>query len=830
MEFQFKDNRLFFTALGDSIVRIASYSAYILLGAGAFMLSFSDIVRVRFSGFLLALFLIDRIVQLGRGERTIAELKGDKINVARTFAPRTLRIISGAFRAVRATGGNFRLRVLLELLKDGEVRHILKRLDIPQGEFSEKALALAAEAKGVNSPETLRDLSAQTGLGAYRHAALLGESYVEPRNLFAAVADGADPDIAKLLYLFNVSPEDVRHAALFSRHKRLFSGLRRVPRALGEFAHIPRRRRGRAMNRAWTARPTPLLDSISTDLTALAERGRIGFLVGHEREYEALLRAISKPGKPNAILVGEAGVGKSTVIERLAYAMTKDEVPKILFDKRLVSLEVAGLLSGADEKEASERIRRAVQEIRNAGNIVLVIPNAQDLFKTRSSKGMAPMDFLLPVVKEDGIPVVCESSAKDFKAFIEPKADFVNQFEAVRVEELSEEEAARFLIYESVIIEREFRVFVTFKAVKKAVELARRYFKNRPLPGSASDLLKQAAASAREGRAEALSEEVVVKIAEKLSRIPIQRAEGGEVERLLNLEASIHERFVNQKEAVALVARALREYRSGLSRRGGPIATFLFVGPTGVGKTELAKIVAEVQFGSRELMRRFDMSEYRDKGSIQRLIGTPDGERPGALTDAILENPYSLVLLDEFEKAHPDILNLFLQVLDDGRLTDSQGRTVDFENTVIIATSNAGSDFIKTEIEKGTPVNALAEKIKKKLTEHFAPELLNRFSQVVVFRNLTQEELEKVVGLAFGELKETLKKSHGIILRPDASAVKKIAELGWSPVFGARPLRAAISERVRSVLAEKILKKEIDRGNVIGVSWNGKSFEFDVIE
>ncbi len=830
MEFYFKDKQLSFSLFGESLFRIVSYSAYVFLGASAFMLSFSDIIRLRFLGFLLVLFLADRLLLVGKGERAVFELKGERTNIARTFTPRSLRLLGQAFRRTSAEGGNFHFHLMLELLKDKDIKHVLERLDVGYHEFLDKATTLASEAKMLHKPSELHGIVEKVAIHAYKNALFLDESYVEPRNLFAAIGEETDPDLIKLFYLFEIVPADLRQAVLFSRHKQLFSKLRRIPSVFGEFAHIPHRRRRRAMNRAWTARPTPLLNSMGRDLTELAERGMIGFLVGHEREFEALMRVVSRPGKPNAILVGEAGAGKSTVVEKLAYAMVKDEVPKALFDRRLIALEIPKLLSDVSEAELGGRIQQIVKEILGAENVVLFIPNVADLFKTHSEKGMAPIDFLLPIVKNEAIPVICESFPKDFKTFIEPRSDFLNQFEAVDVLELSEEEAIRFLIYQSVMLEKEFSLFVTFGAVRKSVELAHKYFRNRLLPGSAADLLKQASALARERNLKKLSADMVIEIAERLSKIPIQRAGSGEAEKLLNLESIIHKKLINQEEAVIGISRALREYRSGLARRGGPIASFLFVGPTGVGKTELAKILAEVQFGSRELMHRFDMSEYQDKRSTERLIGTSDGEKTGVLTDAVLQNPYSLVLLDEFEKAHGDVLNLFLQVFDDGRLTDSLGRTAGFENTIIIATSNAHSEFIKSEIEKGTSIASLSEKIKRKLTDYFKPELLNRFSQIVVFRNLTPQELEGVVHLAFKEIQDALEHSHGIVLVPDESAVKKIAELGWSPVFGARPLRTVLSEKIRSVLAEKILKKEIDRGNRISVSFSKNVFQFDVME
>jgi len=432
----------------------------------------------------------------------------------------------------------------------------------------------------------------------------------------------------------------------------------------------------------------------------------------------------------------------------------------------------------------------------------------------------------LPVIKNESIPVIGETYPREFKQYIEQHSDFLEQFEVVNVEEMSEDEAVRFLVYNGLMLEREFGVLVTFRAISKSVEIAHRYFRDKVLPGSAADLLKQAFARAKQEGLKILEEDTVIQVAEGRSKIPIQKADVAEAEKLLNLESIIHEKFINQESAVKAVSRALREYRSGLSRTGGPIATFLFLGPTGVGKTELAKILARVQFGSQEMMHRFDMSEYQDKQSIFRFIGTPDGERTGTLTDAVLQSPYSLILLDEFEKAHPDILDLFLQVFDDGRLTDSLGRIVSFENTIIIATSNANSQFIKEEIEKGKKVEEITEEIKRKLTNYFKPELINRFSNIIVFRDLNISEIHIITGLLLKEINETLQKTHGIEFVADESAIKKIAELGYSPEFGARPLRQVISEQVRGVLAEKILRHEIERGDVVDFLYEEGHFEF----
>ena len=274
------------------------------------------------------------------------------------------------------------------------------------------------------------------------------------------------------------------------------------------------------------------------------------------------------------------------------------------------------------------------------------------------------------------------------------------------------------------------------------------------------------------------------------------------------------------------VSQSLREYRSGLSRDGGPIAAFLFVGPTGVGKTELSKILARIQFGSEKLMARFDMSEYQTKESISRFIGSSDGKIAGSLTEAIIQRPYSLILLDEFEKAHPDILNLFLQVFDDGRLTDALGRTVDFSNTIIISTSNAHSDFIKTHIDAGTAMETIADELKKKLTQYFKPELLNRFSRIIVFKNLSPENIKAIAALQLKDLERVVGEGHGIVLEFSDEVVGRVAELGYDPAFGARPLRGVISDKIKSVLAEKILKSEIINGSSVKIILENGEIKF----
>ena len=348
------------------------------------------------------------------------------------------------------------------------------------------------------------------------------------------------------------------------------------------------------------------------------------------------------------------------------------------------------------------------------------------------------------------------------------------------------------------------------------MEIAYKYFRQKLLPSSADDLLKEALAEAAHKGDKILSADDIIFIAERRINVPLRGAGEKEREKLLHLEELIHERLVDQEAAVSGVARILREYRSGLSAGKGPIGSFLFVGPTGVGKTELSKVLSRIQFGSEEMMLRFDMSEYQDKASYYRFIGSPDGEMPGALTDAVLRKPYSLILLDEFEKAHPDVLNLFLQVFDDGRLTDNLGRTIDFKNTIIIATSNAESDFIKESLDKGLTMEAITEELKKRLIRYFHPELLNRM-QTIVFKSLSMPDIVSITRLLLDDLARTLEEQ-GIKIKVEDPALEKIAELGYSPAYGARPLRGIISDNIKAPMAEMILKEEAPRGSVVTVS------------
>jgi len=820
------------TVGGRLVVRIVSHVSYLVIGVAVFTFLISDISWIRWSGVFLALFLTDRFLHFREADIPFSELPPrGKVNLARYLRPKAFSLLERAFDRSVLAKRNFFLEMIRQLVHFREIEEGLRRLDVKPEEFSEKIDEFLSKTSGddpgdMSQKSYLRSEAEDLVFLAFPIALRAGHDFIEPSDLFSALPQMDDEHIGRLFQMFSLNPGDLEKALLFGSSRRLFRWFRRIPRGVGGMVlESHRRMRHRIMNRAWTSRPTPTLDRYGVDFTDLARERQVGFLVGREAEYERLVETLARPVNPNALLVGEAGIGKEALVAHLAFRLVKDEVPPELFDKRLVGLELSNLVAGSTPADLQTRIQKIAEEIMLAGNIVLYIPDIHNLVNTSGTAYLSAADAFMPIVLNNAFPIVGSTYPREYKTFIEPRSDFAGAFEVIRVSEVSEEDAEKILVYESMILERQSGIFISFGAVKRSVKLAKKFMRNKFLPASGEELLKSALIEAERRGEKYLGPDIVVSTAETKVNVPIHEAGKAEARRLLNLESVIHERLVDQDEAVKAVSDALREYRSGLSRKGGPIASFLFVGPTGVGKTELAKILAKVQFGSENLMARFDMTEYQDKQSFYRFIGSPDGKTRGALTEAILEKPYSLILLDEFEKAYPDILNLFLQVFDDGRLTDNLGQTVSFENTIIIATSNAHSDIIMEALRQGQPVAQVADYLKRRLTDVFRPELLNRFSKVVVFRNLAPDDLEKISALNLKDVADAVREQ-GITISFDDSVVRQFAKWGYDPVFGARPLRGMVSDKLRALLAEKILRGELVRGAKLRCQVNNEKIEF----
>ncbi len=583
------------------------------------------------------------------------------------------------------------------------------------------------------------------------------------------------------------------------------------------------------MNKAMTAQATPLLDRFSRDLTQLARRGVLAPCIGRDREIEQALRIIE--GGKNVIFSGNPGVGKTSIIEGIAELMASEEVPETLQDKRLVSLSVASLVGAAGRQgELEGLILQLINEITRSGNIVLFIDNIQNMVgvSTEGAENLDISDILASALQKRLFFCLATTTPLDYRRYIEPSSLLTSVFQKVSVEEPDTNGAILVLEGKAGIIEAKNRVYFSYKSIAKTVQLSERYIHERYLPDKAISLLEEVAVYVhrKKGTNSVVSAEDVAEVISTKTNVPMTKITEKETEKLLKMEERIHERMVDQEEAVAAVASALRRARTELRDIRRPIVNLLFLGPTGVGKTELAKTVAEVYFGSENSMIRLDMSEYQEKSSLNRLIGAPPGYsgagEGGYLTEAVRSKPFSLILLDEIEKAHPDILNVFLQVMDDGRLTDTFGRTIDFTNVILIATSNAGTALIQKRILENIPLPRIKDElVNEELKPYFRPEFLNRFDNIIIFRPLSLEHIIQIVDLMLKQVAGRLA-AKGVRLESTPAAREEIARLGFDPVFGARPLRRAIQDYVDNALATYFLQGKIGRRDVAVLEAGGK--------
>lgn len=571
------------------------------------------------------------------------------------------------------------------------------------------------------------------------------------------------------------------------------------------------------MDRAMTAQATPVLDHLSTDVTQLARRGWLPLVVDRERELDDVFRVVES-GRHNVILVGEKGVGTTSMLYAIAERMAAEDVPEVLQDKRLVLLSVTSLVSGAGGGGAlEERLQEIMVEIIKAGNIVLAIEDIHELVGVSSVSGESlDLAAILSKVLENRTFVAFATSTIDgYRRYVEPSALFT-AFEKVNVDEVAPAVAIQILESKAGAVEARHRVFFSYAAVEKIVRLSVRYIHDRRLPEKALTLLDEVAAYTRAAKGEhaMVTADDAAAVVSRRTNTNVAAVTEDEASKLLHLEERMHQRMVGQDSAVRAVANALRRARAELRDPKRPIGVFLFLGPTGVGKTELAKTVAEVYFGDEQNMIRLDMSEYQDPTALSRLLGAPPsggGTARGYLTEAVRTNPFSLVLLDELEKAHPDVLNVFLQVFDDGRLTDASGRTIDFTNVIIIATSNAGTDVIQQRMKAGQQPRQIREElVERVLGQYFRPEFLNRFDDVIVFTPLSPEEVAQITELLLKKVAAQLA-GRGITLQASGEAIRELAAAGFDPVYGARPLRRVIQEKVDNALATFLLTGKLGR-------------------
>lgn len=642
---------------------------------------------------------------------------------------------------------------------------------------------------------------------------------------------------------------------------------------------------------------TPTLDQYSRDLTAMARAGRLDPVIGREKETERVIQILCRRGKNNPCLIGEPGVGKTAIVEGIAQSLVNGNVPDIVADKRLVSLDMSGLVAKSKYRgEFEDRIKKVINEVETAGNVLLFIDELHTIIGAGGAEGaLDASNILKPALARGDVQVIGATTIEEYRKYIEKDAALERRFQPVQVEEPTEEESIEILKGLRKLYEKHHHVQITDEGVEASVRLSARYVNDRFLPDKAIDLMDEAAAKARLGmmhgsdemmqlnreihqteldmehalqegdieKARTLKEtrESLQASREKLekknrrvsknkvpvvgeneiadvvagwTKIPVSRLTESEASRLQKLEETLHKRVIGQEEAVSAVSKAVRRGRVGLKDPKRPIGSFLFLGPTGVGKTEVSKALAEAVFGNEESMIRVDMSEYMEKHSVSKMIGSPPGyvghEDGGQLSEKVRRNPFSVVLFDEIEKAHPDVFNILLQVLDDGHITDSQGRRVDFKNTIIIMTSNAGAQSIIEPKKLGFGAKddekqdheRMKSSVMEEVKRIFKPEFLNRIDETIVFRALNREDMKKIVSIMAGELVDRCKKQLGIELVVRDAAKACIVEKAYDRKYGARPLRRKLQDEVEDRLSELVISGEIGAGDRVIVTTKNK--------
>ena len=642
---------------------------------------------------------------------------------------------------------------------------------------------------------------------------------------------------------------------------------------------------------------TPTLDQYSRDLTAMARAGRLDPVIGREKETERVIQILCRRGKNNPCLIGEPGVGKTAIVDGIAQSLVNGNVPDIVADKRLVSLDMSGLVAKSKYRgEFEDRIKKVINEVETAGNVLLFIDELHTIIGAGGAEGaLDASNILKPALARGDVQVIGATTIEEYRKYIEKDAALERRFQPVQVEEPTEEESIEILKGLRKLYEKHHHVQITDEGVEASVRLSARYVNDRFLPDKAIDLMDEAAAKARLGmmhgsdemmqlnreihqteldmehalqegdiekartwketrenlqasreklekknrrvsknKVSVVGENEIADVVAGWTKIPVSRLTESEASRLQKLEETLHKRVIGQEEAVSAVSKAVRRGRVGLKDPKRPIGSFLFLGPTGVGKTEVSKALAEAVFGNEESMIRVDMSEYMEKHSVSKMIGSPPGyvghEDGGQLSEKVRRNPFSVILFDEIEKAHPDVFNILLQVLDDGHITDSQGRKVDFKNTIIIMTSNAGAQSIIEPKKLGFGAKEDEkqdhERMKASVMEEvkriFKPEFLNRIDETIVFRALNKDDMKKIIGIMVRDLQKRCKEQLQIDLVVREAAKEFIVEKAYDRKYGARPLRRKLQDEVEDRLADALIRGEIHAKDRVIVTTKNK--------
>jgi ATP-dependent Clp protease ATP-binding subunit ClpC len=803
-----------------------------------------------------------------RGGGMATPRQAEQVDITQYFSDATTNLLQRAAQQA-VEWGSLDLsseHLLYAALQDGVVRRVLDEVGADPEAIRAQLEEDAQKGGRTDVSPSLAPDAKRALLAAYEESRDLGSSYIGPEHVLLALAADDESDGGRLLSRFGLS------------HTRLRGAVVRGVDTGGE-AREP-------------ASSTPTLDEYSRDLTQMAREGKLDPVIGRAEEVESTIEILSRRTKNNPVLIGDPGVGKTAIVEGIAQRVVNDEVPETLSDKRVVQLDLSGIVAGTQYRgQFEERLKKVIDEVReNSDELILFIDELHTVVGAGAAEGaMDASNMLKPALSRGELHVVGATTIDEYRKNIEKDAALERRFQPVLVSEPTVEDTIDILQGLKDRYEAHHRVKIREEAIIAAAELSDRYITGRFLPDKAIDLMDQAGARVRlraktkpqdtkaledelrrvqrekdeavanedfekapglRDRVEALrsqleearggrrpvAEVTAEDIAEVVSRatgIPVSQLTEEERERLMRLEEQLHERVVGQEEAVEAVAEAVRRARAGLSDPDRPIGSFLFLGPTGVGKTELARTLAEALFGDEAAMVRIDMSEFQERHTVSRLVGAPPGyvgyEEAGQLTEAVRRRPYSVLLLDEIEKAHADVFNILLQILDDGRLTDAQGRTVDFKQTVIIMTSNMGAERIQAHTRREETFEELKEDMLQVVRHHLRPEFVNRIDEIIVFRALAREQIVDIARLLLERTTRRLR-AQDIEVEFTDEAVELIAEEGFDPEFGARPLRRTIQRRVDNELSRMVLSGSLEPGDRVVVSVEEERLTFDVLQ
>jgi ATP-dependent Clp protease ATP-binding subunit ClpC len=791
------------------------------------------------------------------------------------FTSQAIRVIMLAQEEARRLGHNFvgTEQILLGLIGEGNgvAAKVLSDMGVTLKDARREVEKIIGRGSGFVPPEIpftpkVKSLFEQ----AFKEARTLGNNYISTEHLLLGLTEAGEGVAAKVLQNLGIELKDMRTAVI----RRLGEDVAVAPGA------------GGSSNSGRRNQQQPMLEEFGKNLTKMAAEGKLDPVVGREKEIERTVQVLGRRTKNNPVLVGEPGVGKTAIAEGLAQRIVNQDVPDILHGKQVISLDMGSVVAGTRFRgDFEERLKKIMEEVRSSGNIILVIDEIHTLVGAGGVEGgMDAANILKPALARGELQCLGATTLDEYRQHIERDAALERRFQPIKVGEPSVEETIQILTGLRSIYEQHHRVTISDEALKAAATLSDRYISDRFLPDKAIDLIDEAGSRVRlrnsqhstsrelkrellqvnkqkeesvrlqdfdkagtlrdkeleiEGQLQAESndyvnnlivdEEDIAQIVASWTGVPVNKLTESESEMLLHLEDTLHQRLIGQEQAVNAVAKAIRRARVGLKNPDRPIASFIFSGPTGVGKTELAKSLAAYFFGAEDAMIRLDMSEYMERHTVSKLIGSPPGyvgyDEGGQLTEAVRRKPYSVVLFDEIEKAHPDVFNMLLQLLDDGHLTDAKGRKVDFKNTLIILTSNIGSKVI----EKGggglgfqfdnaadASYNRIKNLVNEELKAFFRPEFLNRLDDIIVFTQLNKDEVKQIADIMLKEVGNRLKEK-GIHLEVTERFKDRVVQEGYDPSYGARPLRRAIMRLLEDSLVESMLRGEIGDGDSVVV-------------